>query len=164
MKPTHLQRNPRVDADVELLLGRFRDLIPDGRTIAHEEIESLLKLNRKASRYQTVTKKWRRILLHENRVFLDGRSALGAGFISLTPDEMIRYSNRRVRQVGRIVRKAIMIASLPDPSELKSSETRNYQARLLVACEQLNNTHKHVLFDLTKALQPPRQLPRASGA
>jgi len=155
------QKNPRIDADVELLLGRFRDLIPDGRLIAHEEIEGLLKLTRKQSRYRTITAKWRRILLTEQRVFLDGRSATGAGFIALTPDEMIRYSNKRVRQVGRILRKAIQVASLPDPSELKSSEMRNYQARLFVACEQLTRTHKAVLVDLTKALQPPRQLPRA---
>jgi hypothetical protein len=156
-----IQRNPRIDADVELLLGRYRDLLPDGRVISHREIESLLKLTRKQSRYRTVTNKWRRFLLQEQRVFLDGRSALGEGFIALTPDDMIRYSNKRVRQVGRILRRAIQVASLPDPSELKSSEMRNYQARLLVACEQVTMTHRHVLLDLTKALQPPRQLPRA---
>jgi hypothetical protein len=154
------QRNPRIDADVELLLGRFRDLAPNGRTIAHEEIETLLKINRRQARYMTVTTKWRRVLLNEQRIFLDGRAALGAGFVCLTPDDMIRYSNKRIRQVGRVLRKAIQVAALPDPSELKSSEMRNYQARLFVACEQLTSTHKHVLLDLTKALQPPRQLPR----
>jgi len=159
-RDTAFQRNPRVDADVELLLGRFRDLIPDGRLILHEEIESLLKLGRGQGRYHTVTQKWRRILLHEQRVFLDGRSGLGRGFVALMPDDMIRYSNKRVREVGRILRKAIRVAALPDPSELKSSEMRNYQARLFVACEQLVQTHKHVLLDLTKALAPARALPR----
>jgi len=156
------QRNPRIDADVDLLLGRFRDLVPDGRVVAHEEIESLLKIGRKQSRYQTVTTKWRRVLLQEQRVFLDGRSALGRGFVSLTPDDMIRYSNKRVRQVGRMIRKAIQVASLPEPSELKNSEMRNYQARLLLACEQVAQAHRHVLVDLTKALQPARQLPRGA--
>lgn len=156
-----IERNPRIDADVELLLGRFRDLIPDGRVIRHEDIESLVRLKRTEGRYQTITKRWRTVLLNEQRVFLDGRAASGAGFMVLTPDDMIRYSNKRVRQVGRILRKAIQVASLPDPSELKSSEMRNYQARLFVACEQLTRTHKAVLVDLTKALQPPRQLPRA---
>jgi hypothetical protein len=154
------QRNPRTDADVELLLGRFRDLVPDGRTIAHEEIESVLRIPRTQSRYKTVTTRWRAVLLDEQRVFLDGRAALGAGFVLLTPDEMIRYSNKRVRAVGRILRRAIQVASLPHPSELKSSEMRNYQARLFVACEQLTRAHKHVLLDLTRSLQPPRALPR----
>jgi len=153
-------KNPRVAAEVEMLLGRFRDLIPDGRVIAHEEIENLLRINRKQSRYWTVVNKWRKLLIEEQRVFLDGRAANGAGFVSLTPDEMIRYSNKRVRQIGRILRRAITVASLPDPSELKNSETRKYQAQLFVACEQLTRAHKHVLIDLTKALQPPRALPR----
>lgn len=156
-----IEKNPKVASDVELLLGRFRDLLPDGRLIAHSEIESLLSLDRKQSRYHTVTAKWRAVLLTEQRVFLDGRSANGNGFISLTPDEMVRYSNRRVRQVGRILRKAITVGSLPDPSELKSSEMRTYQARLLLLCEQVVQTHKRGLVDLTRALQPPRQLPRA---
>lgn len=157
------EKNPRVSADVELLLGRFRDLLPDGRVIAHQEIETLLRTPRTSSRYKLVTKKWREIVLRENRVFLDGRSAFGQGFQSLTPDDMIRYSHKRVRQVGRILQKAIRVASLPDPSELRSSETRNYQARLMVACEQIAQAHKHVLLDLTKGLQPPRPLPRAVG-
>lgn len=162
MATAQFQRNPRIDADVELLLGRFRDLLPDGRTIAHEEIESLVKLNRKQARYHTVTNKWRQIIFQEQRVFLDGRAALGAGFIALTPDEMVRYSNKRVRAIGRMIRKAIQVAMLPDPSELKSSEMRTYQARLLVAMEEINKTHKSVLLDLTKALQPPRALPRGA--
>lgn len=163
MRPAHFQRNPRTDADVELLLGRFRDLLPDGRVIAHAEIEALLKMSRKQSRYRTVTDRWRRLLMDEQRIFLDGRSAKGAGFASLTPDEMVRFANKQVRAVGRIIKKAIAVNSLPDPSEIKNSETRNYQARLLLACEQIARTQKHVLLDLTRALQPSRQLPRAAS-
>jgi hypothetical protein len=158
-----ITRNPKVDADVEVLLGRFRDLIPDGRIIAHQEIESLLRIGRRQGRYQTVTNRWRRILLDEQRVFLDGRAARGQGFKVLTPDEMVRYGNAEIRAVGRKVRKAIKVASLPDPAELTTSELRNYQARLLVACHQVERDHKRVLLDLTRALQPPRALPRAQG-
>lgn len=162
MATAQFQRNPRIDADVELLLGRFRDLIPDGRTIAHEEIEALLRLNRKQARYHTVTMKWRRILLQEQRVFLDGRAALGAGYVSLTPDDMIRYSNKRVRAVGRILKTAIQVAGLPHPSELKSNEMRRFQAQLMVTCEEVTKNHKSALLELTKALQPPRALPRGA--
>ena len=157
-----IEKNPRIEADVDLLLGRFRDLVHDGRVILHSEIEDVLRLRREQSRYKTVTAKWRAILLEEHRVFLDGRAAHGQGFVSLTPDDMVRYSNRRVRQVGRAIRKAIRVAALPDPSELKSSELRTYQARLLLACEQLHTAHKHVLVDLTKALRPAPGLPRGA--
>ena len=156
-------KNPRIDADVAILVGHFRDVIQDGRVIGHEEIERLLSMNRKHGRYKTVTTKWRRIMETEYRVFLDGRSALGMGFVSLTPDEMIRYSNKRVRQMGRQIRKAIRVASLPDPNALKNSEMRSYQARLLMACEQFARSHKHVLVDLTKIVAPARALPRGQG-
>jgi hypothetical protein len=72
---------------------------------------------------------------------------------------MIRYSHRAVRAVGRKLQKAIRIAALPDPTEL-SSDARVYQARLIVAVEQITGTHKRVLIDLSKALKPPQQLPR----
>lgn len=164
MRPAQFQHNPRINADVQLLLGRYRDLIPDGRIIAHEEIESLLKLNRKQGRYQTVTNKWRRVLLEEQRVYLDGRSSRGVGFTVLTPDDMVRFGNREIRAVGRRVRKAIQVAGLPDPSSLTTSDLRNYQARLMVACHQIESTHKRALIDLTQVLRPARGLPRASGA
>jgi hypothetical protein len=154
------QKNPRVDADVELLLGRYRDLCPNGQLITHDELEAALTLTRKQSRYRTVTAKWRRLLVNEKRVFLDGRSANGHGFVSLTPEEMIRCANKRIRHIGRELRKAIKLAGLPHPTEIADSEMRNYQARLFVACDQLTRSHKAVLLDLTRALQPPRQLPR----
>lgn len=157
------ERNPRIESDVAILLGRFRDLIPDGRIIQHAEIEALLNMNRKQGRYATITTRWRKILLFEQRVFLDGRAAQGQGFKALTPDEMVRYGNREVRAIGRRVRKAILVAGLPNPSELTTSELRNYQARLMLACEQIASAHKRVLVDLTHALQPQRRLPRASN-
>jgi hypothetical protein len=155
-------KQPRIDADVQLLLGRFRDLLPDGTVIQHAEIERLLNLKRRDGRYQTVTKRWRQVLFEEQRIFLDGRAALGQGFKSLTPDDMVRYSNKRVRAIGRLLRKAIAVAALPQPNEL-STDARVYQARLLLAAEQIMTTHKRVLVDLSTALKPPRQLPRVAG-
>ena len=154
------EKNPRIDSDVQLLMGRFRDLIPDGRVIFHDEIERLLKLNRRSSRYLTVTKKWRDVVFNENHVFLDGRAAQGGGFRVLTPEEMVRYAHKGVRQVGRKLRSLIMVGSLPDPSEL-SVDAKLFQARLIVAMEQITSTHKRVLIDLSKAMRPPTPLPRA---
>lgn len=159
MKSGPFKKNPRIESDVQLLLGRFRDLLPDGRTIEHQEIEKLLQMSKSNARYQTVTKKWRDIVFHEQHVFLDGRSAFGEGFKALTPEEMIRFSHREVRSVGRKLRKAIRVAALPDPSELTMG-SRLFQARLMVAVEQISSTHKRVLIDLSKAMQPTPQLPR----
>src|SRR5262245_49736102 len=164
MTQAQFVKSPRIEADVQLLLGKFRDVLCDGRVIRHEEIEAAIALSRKDHRYRTVTNGWRRVLMDEQRVFLDGRSALGQGFKALTPDDMIRYSNKRVRAIGRMLKKAIAVASLPHPSELREDQTRLYQARLLTAIHQLEGTHRRVVLDLSKALQPPRALPRASGA
>lgn len=155
-----IEKNPKIEADVQLLLGRFRDLLPDGRIVLHSEIESLLKMPHTLGRYHTVTRGWRRVVFEEQHVFLDGRSAQGQGFKALTPDEMVRFSHREVRSVGRKLRKAIAVAALPDPSEL-SANTRLFQARLMVAVEQISSTHKRVLIDLSRGMQAPRQLPRA---
>jgi|GraSoiStandDraft_4_1057263.scaffolds.fasta_scaffold146857_2 hypothetical protein len=164
MKNARFDRNPRIDADVQLLLGRFRNLLPDGRVLQHVEIEGLLQLTRTSSRYRTVTDKWRRVLFDEQHVFLDGRSAHGEGFTALTPDEMIRFANRRVRAVGKALHKAIKIIATPQPGDLTDNSLRIYQARLLVVTEQVLNTHKHALLDMTKALRPAPVLPRASSA
>jgi len=163
MANARFDRNPRIDADVQLLLGRFRDLLPDGRLLQHVEIESLLKLTHTSSRYRSVTDKWRRVLFEEQHLYLDGRGGRGLGFVVLTPDEMIRFANRRVRAVGRALHKAIRIIATPRPEDLTDSATRVYQARLLVVTEQVLNTHKHALLDMTKALRPAPVLPRASS-
>ncbi len=155
------ERNPRIDTDVQLLLGRFRDLIPDGRVVAHTEIENLLRIPRRSARYLTVTRKWRDVVFNEYHVYLDGRAAHGDGFRALTPEEMVRFGHRTVRFVGRQLRKAIKVAALPDPSEL-SANSRLFQARFMVAVEQITSTHRRVLIDLSKAMQPPRQLPRGA--
>lgn len=155
------EKNPRIDSDVELLLGRFRDLLPDGRVISHGEIENVLRIKRRTSRYLTVTKKWRDVVFNEYHIFLDGRAAHGEGFRALTAEEMVRFGHKTVRLVGRQLRKAIKVAALPDPSEL-SANSKLFQARFMVAVEQIMSTHKRVLIDLSKAMQPPRALPRGA--
>jgi hypothetical protein len=116
------------------------------------------------SRYRTVTDRWRKVLFDEQHVFLDGRAAHGEGFVVLTPDEMIRYANRRVQAVGRALRKAVKIIALPRPDDLTDNANRIYQARLLVTTEQILHAHKHAILDLTKALRPTPVLPRATAS
>lgn len=156
-----MKHEPRTDADVRLLLDRFKDCLPDGRILSHETIESALTMSRDSSRYKTVIRHWRRILFQEQRVFLDGRSAYGHGFKALTPDEMVRYANREVRAIGRKLKRAIIIAATPADSEIADDNNRIYRARLLSATEQIAQAHGRVVKDLSSALRPPKQI-RAS--
>jgi hypothetical protein len=160
---TRFIREPRTDADVKLLMEQFADILPDGRLIAHETIEGVLALSRDQARYKTIMKHWRRNLFEEQRVWLDGRAAEGHGFKVLTPDEMVRYANREVRAIGRKLKRAILIAASPLDDEIDASN-RLYRARLLSATEQIAQAHGRVVRELTKALQPPRQLRKVSVA
>jgi len=152
-------KNPRTDVDVQLLCDVFPDLLPDGREITHAQVEAALHANRRTARYRTVVAKWRRRVMRERCVFLDGISAQGRGFVALTPDEMVRYGNRNVRHAGRKIRKALAVASTPDDRSL-SEETRKYRALLTVAMTKILAQHGDSLRDVSRALQPMKQLPR----
>lgn len=158
-----LQKNPQNDADVQVLLKVFGDVIPDGRQITHEQLETVLSISRLSSRYRTVVSKWRRILFIERRVWLDGRAAEGAGFRALTPDEMVRYANREVRASGKKLKKAIAIASAPNDEEL-SADVLRYRQLLEAAAIKISLEHRQSLRDVSKGLAPMKQLPsRAAG-
>lgn len=162
MARTAIAKNPRTDVDVRALLEKYPDMQPDGRIVAHEDVEGLLRLNRRHPYYKTVIRHWRRALFDEQRLFIDGRSALGQGFKVLTPDEMIRYSNRQVRAAGRILKKAVKVAATPREDEIVDTNVRAYRARLLSAAEQMLTQHGRVMREIGATLRPPAQLPRTA--
>ena len=158
-----IEKNPRTDVDVALLMAVFSDLLPDGREIAHEQIEAVLTTNRATSRYRTVTNKWRRDLLNERGVYLDGQMAHGRGFVVLTPNEMVRFGNRSVRAAGRKFRRALAVVAAPKDEDL-SADPRRYRALLSAAIEKIASENRHTLRSIGKALAPPQQLPRAQAS
>lgn len=157
-----IAKNPSTDADVQLLLAVFPDLVPDGRRLTHEQLESVLKMSHLSSRYRTVVNRWRRLLFVERRVFLDGRIGDGTGFIALTPDEMVRFANREVRSAGKKLKKAIAVASAPNDDELTVSML-SYRRLLEAAAVRIAQEHRSALKYVSKALRPMKQLPRAAG-
>lgn len=155
-----IAKNPSTDADVQLLLSVFPDLVPDGRRITHEQLEAALRMSKLSSRYKTVVNRWRRLIFVERRVYLDGRLGDGSGFVVLAPDEMVRYANREVRSAGRKLKKAIAVAAAPNDDEL-SAGMLHYRRLLEAAAVRIAQEHKAALKDVSKALQPMKQLPRA---
>jgi hypothetical protein len=154
--------DPKNEADVQQLLRIFPDILPDGRLITHEQIEAALSMSRLSAKYRSVVTKWRRVLQYERCIYLDGLSSKGRGFVSLTPDEMIRFGNRGVRAAGRKLRRALQVVSLPDDAAL-SEETRKYRGLLSLAMEKIIADHRSALRDVSRALAPIKQLPRASA-
>lgn len=157
-----IEKNPRTDIDVELLQKVFPDLQQDGREITHEQLETVLHMSRAQSRYRTVVNKWRRNLLRERGVWLDGQVAQGRGFVVLTPDEMVRYGNRGVRAAGRKLYRSLAILSAPREEQL-SEDLRRHRSLLEAAIERMRHEHQTTLREVGKALKPMRQLPRKAS-
>jgi hypothetical protein len=153
------QQDPQTEVDVRHLMGVFSDLLPDGRLVGHGQIEAAITVSRTDARYRTVVRKWRKELLDERGVFLDGLSANGQGFVALTPDEMVRHGNRGVRMAGRKLTRALMVMSVPADVAL-SEEMRRYRGRLSVAVESIARQNKAALREVTRALAPMPTLPR----
>lgn len=156
------KHNPQTDADVHLLLRSFPTILPDGSLIPHDQVERVLRVPHNDPRYKTAVSRWRKVLIAERCVYLDGIAARGKGFISLTPDEMVRFGNRSVRAAGRKLRRAMQIISLPEDKQL-SADTLKYRGLLSTALEKIANDHRTALRDVTHALAPLKQLPRRSG-
>jgi hypothetical protein len=154
-----ITKNPQNDADVRLLLAAFPDVRSDGRLIRHEEIEAVLRIPRTSSRYHTVTWKWRRVLEDERGVYLDGRSAQGAGFIAFLPDEHVRYGAKGFHHLGRRTGRLLKIMSMP-ADEALSPEMRRYRQLVVSSIEQKAKENREALRDIARALAPPRTMPR----
>jgi hypothetical protein len=155
-----IEKNPRNDVDVAQLWKVFPDLLPDGREITHEQLEAVLDMNRAMSRYRTVLEKWRKQLLTERGIWLDGQLAHGRGFVVLTPDEMVRFGNRGVRAAGRKFRKALAVVSAPKDEQL-SADTRKYRGLLQAAIIKITSENRSTIRAIGKALTPVAQLPRS---
>lgn len=153
------ETNPQTDADVRRLMTVFTDLLPDGRLVPHEDIEAALGMLRSEARYKTVVNKWRKTLQDERCVYLDGLSAQGRGFVSLTPDDMVRFSNRSVRAAGRKLKRALAVAMLPDDAVL-SEGTRFYRQRFVSTMETVIKENAAALRLISRPIPPLPQLPR----
>lgn len=160
MTTQRIERNPRNDADAQLLLRAFPDLLMDGRLIMHDQIETVLRMSRSDARYRTVVTKWRRVVKAERGVYLDGLTAGGEGFVALRPDDMARHTDRRVREAGRKVKRAIEVAMLPKDSDL-SEGMRQYRRLLVTACVRIAHEYQTTLREVSQAMAPQRQLPRS---
>lgn len=153
------ERNPNTDEDVRQLQIVFGDLLPDGRLVTHQQIEAVIGVSHLTAHYRTVTNRWRKLLVAERSVYLDGVAAQGSGFVSLTPDEMVRFGNRGARIAGRKVLRSMAVMSLPDDAAL-SEGMRRYRARLSMAVAQIAETHRTQLRDVSRALAPTPSLPK----
>lgn len=88
------------EPDVKLLTETFPK-IEVGDEINYESVEAVLRLDRKSSRFRTVTQAWRKKVLNDG---IELAVVAGVGFRALSPKERIEHS---VKGVQSGVRKQI---------------------------------------------------------
>lgn len=92
------------EPDVKRLIEAFPKLV-EGQTIAYQDIEVILGIDRKQSRYRTVTTAWRRAMLRVHNIEIEAVKSLG--FRVMPPNDRLTGSVKRfgrgVRAVGRSV-------------------------------------------------------------
>lgn len=138
------------DADVRKLEDAFG--VPEiGTEIPHEDVESVLGLNRKQSRYITVTGAWRKRMATTHNVEIAAIPKVG--FKCLSDKERIEFGMKGfqsgMRKQGRSVRKVSHVRT-EDPVLLK---TQDVMRRYHIAMTQQ-------AASMMKEIEPPSAVSR----
>lgn len=129
-------RDPRTDADVNLVLMSLGDIKPDGRIVTHDHCEAVLKTPRASGRYGLVMGHVRKRLEHERGIVLDGRGLKGQGWLALTPAEQVSRGHTGVRQKLALAKRDVRRMAMPTNDELPES-SRDFRARFVTSMSRV---------------------------
>jgi len=109
--------------DIEL--NKLKDAYPVnvltvGHFIPYGEIEMLLGIAWRESRFKTVTNRWRRVVESETNIFLNPDP--GEGFRVLSDAEKLALSGKKIGTAGKCARRAFVINSRIDRKQLTDEE------------------------------------------
>jgi hypothetical protein len=113
-------------AEVNQLLSGI--VVTPGTTIAHEAVEEILGLERRSTRYHTITTRWRRALRRTQNIDMQGIP--GVGFRVLSEPERLDISVRDFTRSARGMHRAydrlgaIRVYELPDDKRVQHDHTR----------------------------------------
>jgi hypothetical protein len=108
--------------DVDRLMAAFGQRKRDGSVLKHEEVESVIHEERRSSRYRTVVGAWRKRMVEESGVLIDGRKTRGEGYRFLTAGEMVVYGISEVSQATRKIGRGARAVGLAPDEELTAAE------------------------------------------
>lgn len=113
--------------DVKKLRKAFPELV-DGQDISHEEVESVLNMDSRSSRYRSVTTAWRKEMLNEENIEVS--AVAGVGFRCLTGPERlstnIKGFRAGTRKQGKSIRRVTMV-----PAEKLGEQDQAKQLHLM---------------------------------
>jgi len=144
------------DLDVKLLLAAFPNW-KAGETIKYEEIESILNLHRRASRFRTVVSAWRKQLLRTKNIDTIAVKTIGIQY--LEERERVHTSakdyRRSVRGIGRSVRRISLVRT-----ETLVEDDRKVADHARRLMEATYSTAREATKEIAVSLRPQPQLPR----
>lgn len=152
-------KDPRTDADVNLVLNGLGELSPDGRVITHKQVEALLRVPRTHSHYKLVMKHVRCRIEDERSLVLDGRGLKGEGWLLLTRPEQVSRGHRGVALSIRSAKKQTRRMSMPLAEELPES-MRAFRAGFVASMSRVFHAHEQAQKDTRLMPGAVKSLPR----
>lgn len=146
--------------DVSALIKAFPDL-KIGDRIEYEQIEVILSLERRDTRFRTITNAWRKRLLEEGKVIHCERNA---AFLVATCEQITARTTGVLQHVQRAAkgqRQALSTVRTDNPVELATVE---HHGRLLLAIERdTKKARMNVIPDTTVRASPQITPPKAKA-
>ena len=109
--------------DIEM--AKLREAYPEskmssGDFFPYSDIEKLIELEWKSTRFRSVTNRWRRVVEGETNIFIHPDP--GKGFKVLTEPEKLALSGKKFGSAGKIARRSFVIGSRVDRKALSENE------------------------------------------
>ena len=106
---------PLVD---KLMTAIGNGLSRDGALVTHEMVEQMIDCPRNSGRYRSVVSSWRKRLIAERGIVLDGRRSAGKGFTVLSASGMVDHGCSGLRAARRQVGRAHLVVGITPDAEL----------------------------------------------
>lgn len=108
-----------VNPEVKLLHDHF-GRPSKGDNFPHEDITAVIGEQPKTSRYRSITNTWRRQVFRMYGVVID--AVIGEGFKALDDSESLTFSDKKLKESGRKLRKAADAALTVDDKNISDDE------------------------------------------
>lgn len=146
--PERLEKKQLFLSNTENETDLIRKTWPDnelehGQIIEYEDVEKLLNLTRKESRFRTITNRWRK-LVEENT----GRTIIGTkanvGFLVMSDTDKLSLSQRKLKSSVRSAKRSFAVSGAVNANNLTEEEraqleTAQKRSAALIATAQIRN-------------------------
>jgi len=128
------------EPDIKKIMEKYpHTKMEPGQQIGYEEIGTLLGIDKKSSRFRTITNRWRKLMQSKFGIVID--TIPGEGFKVLTECEKVGLGSKKLVSAGNMAKKAYYVFSVTDVKQLDDQSRKEYDHSLkrTVATLQIQN-------------------------